>query len=269
MKPAARTKKSLGQHWLTDGRILSRIAEAAGIQAGDTVVEIGPGTGLLTKRLAERAQRVIAVELDDELARALAAEYAGSDAVRVLHADALETEPAEVLRQGEGGPPYVVAGNLPYNVGTAILRRYLRAPEPPRRIVATLQAEVARRTAAGPGRMTYLGVEMQTFAEARVLFRVPPRAFRPPPKVDSAVVALDVRPRPLVERGEIDGFLALVRAGFAAPRKRLRNSLAVGLRAEGSEVDALLAKAGVDGERRPATLSIDDWRAVYRAYRAS
>jgi 16S rRNA (adenine1518-N6/adenine1519-N6)-dimethyltransferase len=269
VRPTARTKKSLGQHWLTDTRILERIADAAGIQPGDTVVEIGPGTGQLTRRLAERAERVIAVELDDDLARALAEEYTGSSVVRVLHGDALTIAPAEVLRRGEGGLPYVVAGNLPYNVGTAIIRRYLHAPEPPRAIVATLQAEVAQRMAAAPGRLTYLAVEMQVFAEARVLFRVPPRAFRPPPKVDSAVVRLDVRPQPAVEAADIDSFLEFAQAGFAAPRKRLRNSLAVGLRVESAAVDALLADAGIDGEQRPAVLSLDDWRAIFRAYQRS
>ncbi len=185
----------------------------------------------------------------------------------VVHADVLETPASEVLRRGSGAQPYVVVGNLPYNVGTAILRSFLRAPAPPRAIVATLQAEVAERIAAGPGRLTYLAVETQVYAEAELLFKVPPRAFRPPPKVHSAVVRLSMRQAPLVAAHDVDAFLDLVRAGFAAPRKRLRNSLAVGLGVKPLEVDALLASCGIDGEQRPAMLDLGAWRVLFAAYR--
>ncbi|HEY5640530.1 MAG TPA: 16S rRNA (adenine(1518)-N(6)/adenine(1519)-N(6))-dimethyltransferase RsmA [Dehalococcoidia bacterium] len=269
MTPAgsARTKKSLGQHWLADPRVLVRIADAAAIAPADTVVEIGAGTGQLTRVLAERSSRVIAVEKDDALAASLAREYGGADDVTVVHADVLETPAAEVLRRGGGAQPYVVVGNLPYNVGTAILRSFLRAPAPPRAIVATLQAEVAERIAAGPGRLTYLAVETQVYAEAELLFKIPPRAFRPPPKVHSAVIRLNVREAPRVAARDVDAFLEVVRAGFAAPRKRLRNSLAVGLGLKPPEVDVLLAECGVDGGQRPAMLGLDSWRVLFAAYR--
>ncbi|MCH8050453.1 MAG: ribosomal RNA small subunit methyltransferase A [Chloroflexi bacterium] len=269
MTPAgsARGKKSLGQHWLADGRVLVRIADAAGIEPGDTVVEVGGGTGLLTSRLAERASRLIVVEKDDALALDLARAYGGTDAVTIVHADVLETPSADILRRGGGAPPYVVVGNLPYNIGTAILRAFLRSPTPPRTLVGTLQAEVAERIAAGSGRMTYLGVETQVYAEASVLFRVPPRAFRPPPKVHSAVVRLKVRPSPAVAAEDVDAFLELVHAGFAAPRKRLRNSLAVGLGVKPPEVDVLLVKCGIDGAQRPAMLDLDAWRELFAVYR--
>lgn len=269
MAPAgsARGKKSLGQHWLTDGRVLARIADAAGIEPGDTVVEVGGGTGLLTSRLAERTERLIVVEKDDVLAFELAREYGGTDAVTIVHADVLETPPEDVLRRGGGASPYVVVGNLPYNIGTAILRSFLRSPTPPRTLVGTLQAEVAERIAAGSGRMTYLGVETQLYAEASVLFRIPPRAFRPPPRVHSAVVRLEVRPSPAVDAEDVDAFLELVHAGFAAPRKRLRNSLAVGLAVKAPEVDALLAGCGIDGAQRPAMLDLEDWLELFAAHR--
>ena len=259
------------------------MADAAGIEPGDTVVEVGGGTGLLTGHLAERADRLIVVEKDDALATDLAREYGGSDAVAIVHADVLKTPPPEILRRGGGAPPYIVVGNLPYNIGTAILRVFLRSPAPPRAIVATLQAEVAERIAARPGRMTYLGVETQVYAEARVLFRVSPRAFRPPPKVHSAVVRLAARQSPAVaagdvdaffERmaehaasGDVDAFFEFVHAGFAAPRKRLRNSLAVGLGVKAPEVDVLLAACGIDGEQRPAMLDLDAWLRLFAAYR--
>ncbi len=259
-------KKSLGQHWLADPRVLERIAAAAVIEPGDTVVEVGPGTGGLTRLLAERAERLIAVEKDDALAVDLARAYGGSDSVIIVHADVLETPAAEILRRGGGATPYVVVGNLPYNVGTAILRAFLRAPLPPRAIVATLQAEVAERIAARPGRLTYLAVETRVYAEPEVLFKVPPRAFRPPPKVHSAVIRLVVRPSPAVAAGEVDAFLELLHAGFAAPRKRLRNSLAIGLRVKAPAVDALLAECRIDGEQRPAMIDLNAWRALFAAY---
>lgn len=264
---SARGKKSLGQHWLADGRVLVRIADAAGIEPGDTVVEVGGGTGLLTSHLAERADRLIVVEKDDALAVDLARAYGGSDAVTIVHADVLKTPPADILRRGGGAPPYVVVGNLPYNIATAILREFLRSPTPPRTMVGTLQAEVAERIAARPGRLTYLGVETQVYAEARVLFKVPPRAFRPPPKVHSAVVRLKVRSSPAVAAEDVDAFLELVHAGFAAPRKRLRNSLAVGLGVKAPEVDALLAECGIDGAQRPAMLDLGAWCELFAAYR--
>lgn len=268
MAPAggARTKKSLGQHWLADPRYLTRIADAADIQPEDTVVEIGPGTGHLTKHLAARTERLIAVEKDDELALRLDEIYKREAGVIVIHEDALEVPASEILRRGGGSVPYVVVGNLPYNVGTAIIRKFLQAEPAPRAIVGTLQAEVAERIGAKPGEMSYLSVEAQVYAETKLLFRVPPRAFRPPPRVHSAVVRLDVRPEPIVAPEDVPAFLKLAQAGFAAPRKRLRNSLAVGLSVEKAEAVELLAEAGVDDAQRPAMLDLGAWVAVFRAY---
>jgi 16S rRNA (adenine1518-N6/adenine1519-N6)-dimethyltransferase len=131
-----------------------------------------------------------------------------------------------------------------------------------------LQSEVAESIAAEPGSMSYLSVQMQMYAEARILFHVPPRAFKPAPKVRSAVVRLDVGDGPAVEVDDREAFLELVRAGFAAPRKQLRNSLAVGLRVKGPEADAMLAEAGIEGSRRPAELSLLEWKSLYYGYRA-
>jgi len=265
----ARARKALGQHWLTDGRYLSRIAAAADFTDHDTVVEIGAGTGLLTELLARRASRLVAVEVDSRLAAGLRERYAGRSNVTILEADALEVPVEEVLAAGGGGLPYVVVGNLPYFIGTAIVRKFLQATARPRWLVVTLQAEVARNMAAKPGRMSYLSLETQLFAEARVLFRIPARAFRPTPKVDSAVVRLDVRESPEVEVDDVGAFLSLARAGFAAPRKQLRNSLAIGLRVGIPEVEGMIRRAGLDGSRRPAQLSLEEWRALYFAFRAT
>lgn len=259
----------MGQHWLTDSRYLARIAAAADSTDADTVVEVGAGTGLLTERLTTRAKRLIALEVDARLAEALRARFGESANVTVMEADVLEVGVEEILSAGGGGLPYVVIGNLPYFIGTAIIRKFIQDRVPPRWVIATLQAEVAANMAAAPGRMSYLSVETQVFAEARVLFRIPPRAFRPAPKVDSAVVRLDVHESLDVEVDDISSFLALARAGFAAPRKRLRNSLAIGMRVEAAEAEAVIARAELDPGQRPAELSLEDWRALYFARRAT
>jgi 16S rRNA (adenine1518-N6/adenine1519-N6)-dimethyltransferase len=134
-------------------------------------------------------------------------------------------------------------------------------------MLVMLQSEVAEAMCAAPGEMTFLSAQVQMYAECRVLFQVPPRAFRPPPKVRSAVVRLDVREGPAVEVDDTDGFLRLIASGMAAPRKQLRNSLAVGLGMKGAEADAILGEADIDGSRRPAELSLEEWREVYRARR--
>lgn len=250
---------------MADRRVVQRIAAAAKISPEDTLIEIGPGRGALTDELAKCTSRLIAVEVDPALAESLAVKYAGDDHVTVVEGDVLEMPVEEILNRGGGGLPYVVVGNLPYFIGSAIVRKFLQAPIKPERLIVMLQSEVAERIAAAPGKMSYLSAEMQVMAETKLLFRIPARAFRPPPKVQSAVVRLDVRDSPDVEVDDMTAYLRVVAAGFAAPRKRLRNSLAVGLRIEGPEAAAILADAGVDGDQRPQMLTLENWRDVYFA----
>jgi len=263
----ARAKKSLGQHWLVDRKVLARIADAAEISPGETVIEVGPGRGALTEFLAARASRLIAVELVCERAGALREKYTDAANVSVIEGDILEMPVEELLNSGSGGMPYVVVGNLPYYVGTAIVRKFLTSKLRSERLVVMLQAEVAERMTAHPGEMSYLAAETQLYAEARLLFRIPAKAFRPSPKVQSAVVRLDVRDSPDVEVDSEGAFLEVVQAGFAAPRKRLRNSLAIGLRIDAAEAGELLRDAGIDPDQRPALLSLEQWRDVYFAWR--
>ena len=267
MQTRVRAKKSLGQHWLVDGKVLSRIVRAAHLTDDETVIEIGPGRGALTRQIARVASRLIAVEIDTELAARLQASYAADAKVSVLNEDVLESPVESLLNAGGGALPYVVMGNLPYYIGTAIVRKFLTSGIPPRRMLVMLQAEVAERMAAKPGDMSYLAAETQLFAEARVLFRIPPSAFRPPPKVQSALLQLDIRDSPDVEVDDVAAFLDLVRAGFAAPRKRLRNSMAVGLRIRAAVSTGILEAAKVDEGKRPQELDLDAWRDVYFAWR--
>jgi 16S rRNA (adenine1518-N6/adenine1519-N6)-dimethyltransferase len=258
--------KALGQHWLVDKRYLRRIVEAADIGPEDTVVEVGAGSGLLTELLADVVPRLIAVEVDPRLAEKLQRRFTGQHRVTVLAADVLALPLGQILATAGAGPPYVVMGNLPFFIGTAIVRRFLKAALSPRWLIVTLQAEVAENVCAGLGRMSFLSVEAQYYAEPRLLFSIPGRAFRPPPKVQAAVVRLDVRPRPAVVVDDGEGFFRLVQAGFAAPRKQLANSLALGLRAAPIEIKKLLVAADIDHRRRPETLSLGEWSALYRAH---
>lgn len=250
-----------------DSRILERIASAADFTEEDTVLEVGAGTGLLTSLLAKRAARLVAVEIDPRLCLALRTRFAGQANVTVVEGDVLAKKPEEILAESGGRMPYVVVGNLPYFIGTAIVRRFLQAAARPRWLLVTLQAEVAESMAAPPGRMTYLSVETQMWAAPRVLFYIPARAFRPAPKVRSALLRLDVLESPQVEVDDAEALLGLARAGFAAPRKQVRNSLAIGLRVSTRESAALLAAAGIDPSARPSELTLDDWRSLYFAWR--
>ncbi|MEE8369335.1 MAG: 16S rRNA (adenine(1518)-N(6)/adenine(1519)-N(6))-dimethyltransferase RsmA [Dehalococcoidia bacterium] len=262
-----RPRKALGQHWLVDHRFLNRIAEAVHPAPQDTILEIGAGTGLLTEALASRTDRLIAVEVDPDLADRLRERFRDRPGVSVVAADVLAAPPEELLTAGRGSPPYIVVGNLPYFIGTAIIRHFLRAAVRPRRLLVTLQADVAERIAAGPGRMSYLSVETQLFAQAQTLFSIPAQAFRPPPKVRSAVLSLSVRDGMAVDVDDPEEFLSLVRAGFAAPRKRTRNSLSTGLKSTPAQAEAVLRAAGIDPGLRPALLSLADWARLYDAYR--
>lgn len=254
---------------MVDRRILERIASAADFEAADTVVEVGAGTGLLTELLAERASRLLAMEVDSRLCARLRRRFTEKGHVTVVEADVLAHTAEDLLREGGGGLPYVVVGNLPFFIATAVVRHFLQAVAPPRWLLVTLQAEVAESMVAGPGRMTYLAVETQMLARVRMLFYIPSRAFRPSPKVRSAVVRLDVLDAPEVEVDDRQAFLDLVRAGFAAPRKTVRNSLAIGLGVPPTEANAVLTTAGIDPALRPAMLRLEDWRQMYLAYRSN
>jgi 16S rRNA (adenine1518-N6/adenine1519-N6)-dimethyltransferase len=260
-----RPRKSLGQHFLRDLSFVRRIVEAAEIAPGDTVVEIGPGRGALSRRLAEVSPRLVLVELDASLADRLRETFADRPTVTVITADAREFDPETVAELT--GRPYRVVGNLPYYAAAPIVRRFLELPRKPEMLVVMVQREVAQGMAARPGDMGLLSVGVQVYAEPRIVCHVPPRAFAPPPKVHSSVVALKVRPRPAVTVEPLETFFDLVRAGFAAPRKTLSNSLSVGLRVPAPTLAPVLQSTGIDPRRRPSTLSIPEWEALCVAWR--
>jgi 16S rRNA (adenine1518-N6/adenine1519-N6)-dimethyltransferase len=260
-----RAKKRFGQHFLSDPEILRRIVDAADVRDGDTVIEVGPGHGTLTAELASRGARVIAVELDRDLVPLLRAQFEGPGKVTIVEADILDTAPSNLLNDTQAAPPYAVVANLPYNIAAVALRRFLEADVPPLRLTIMVQAEVAEAIAAQPGDMSLLSVATQVYADARIVMRVRPGSFTPPPKVDSAVVRIDVLPQARVDV-PLDVFFRVVRAGFGNPRKQLRNSLSFGLHVKQDRIDAALAVAGIDATRRPHTLSIAEWEQITRAW---
>ena len=259
-------KKSLGQHLLADRRYLPRISGAADLSPEDVVVEVGPGLGVLTRHLAERARRVVAIELDDDLAERLRSELSGHANVNVLHDDARSVDLDAVLA---GDSRYKVIANLPYYAALPILRRFLEAERRPDLMSVMVQREVARKIAAEPGEMGLVSVAVQLYGRPRVVSNVPPRAFRPPPKVVSSILRIEVYPAPMLELDSVERFFDLVRAGFGARRKQLRNNLRDGLSLGPGEAEAVLTQAGVDPARRAQTLSMEEWGALYDAWHRS
>ena len=267
--PAARTLKHkpqsrrtrLGQNFLVDRYVARRIVGAAQISDCDQILEIGPGKGALTRPLALKASSVLAVEVDDELAQALSSKLRDTENVSVLCQDALTLDPASHFTEG-----YKVVANLPYYVATPLIRKYLTARPTPTAMVVMVQKEVADTIAAQPGRMGLLSVIVQMHGTAKVLFSVPPKAFKPRPKVTSAVIRIDPYSEPLVPVGDLDAFIEFVAAGFRAPRKQIRNSLSLGLGALPHEVDSLLDSARVNPMQRPATLDLSQWSDLYESW---
>ncbi len=250
---------------MSDANILRRIVDAAELQPSDAVIEVGPGLGTLTEVLAERASRVVAVEVDHDLVARLRERFAATSRVAIIDGDVLASTPGELLRLGGASPPYVVVANLPYNVAAPVLRQFLEGDVRPRRLVVMVQLEVAEAIVAKPGAMSLMSVATQVYGETSMVMKVAPGSFSPPPNVQSAVVRIDVLPAPRVDV-PLDAFFRVVRAGFGNPRKQLRNSLSFGLHVKQAVVDEVMRRAGIDVTLRPQVLSIDDWASITRAW---
>jgi len=256
-------KKGLGQHFLVDERVLKSLISAAGLTPNDTVIEVGPGLGILTRELAKKAGRVIAIEVDTRLASVLKETLAPWPNVAIINADVLESDPGALLAKET---PYKVVANLPYYIASAVLRHFLEASIKPRLMVVTVQKEVAQAIAAQPGKMGLLSVGVQFYGKPTIVDYVPARSFYPPPKVGSAIVRIDIYDRPQVAVEDAAIFFRVVRGGFSAPRKQLHNSLAQGLKMSTGDAAALLKEAGISHKRRAETLSLEEWAAIYRLF---
>jgi len=257
-----RPKKGLGQNFLQDPDALERILAAAEVRHADTVLEIGPGLGTLTRYLAAAAQEVIAVELDARLFPALESVLAPYDNVQLVQGDALAVDLAEWIRASG----YLVVANIPYYITSALLRHLLENEKKPRRLVLTVQSEVAERICEGPGKMSLLALSVQVYGQPSIAARIPAGAFYPAPKVDSAVLVVEVFDSPRLPEHLLDIYFQLIKAGFSQKRKKLRNSLSAGMRLPPSEIERLFEAADIDPARRAETLSQDEWGRLCQSF---
>ena len=258
-------RKSLGQHFLIDELVLGDIADACAVGPADTVLEIGAGPGGLTAELAKRAGRVVAVELDEELATLARRRTADVPGVCVLAADVLDFTPGELLAECDAAGPYVAVGNLPYYITQPVVRRLLEADPGPTRIVILVQREVARRMVGGTGRESLLSMSIKCYGTPAAVFDVPPSAFWPPPKVQSALVRIERLPENAagLPRERLPRFFQLLRMGYTEPRKQLHNVLRVALGIPDAAMHPLLVAAGIGPEQRAQHLQLADWRRLF------
>jgi len=241
-------RRSLGQNFLIDEKMLARIVACAEVQSGDVVLEIGAGLGSLTRHLARQAGQVIAVEVDAALLTVLRRVLEADPNVLLVEGDILELDPA-ALTASFAATTYLVVANLPYYITSAAIRHLLEAPRRPQRMILTVQEEVAERICASPGRMSLLALSVQYFGQPRIAFRIPAECFFPAPKVDSAVVRVDLDPEAGLEPSGTKAFFRVARAGFSQRRKQLHNSLSAGLAVEDGRVREWLRWTGVDPAR--------------------
>jgi 16S rRNA (adenine1518-N6/adenine1519-N6)-dimethyltransferase len=259
-----RARHELSQNFLADPDVLQAILDLAGPEPGRRILEVGPGLGILTGGLLDGGATVTAVELDRRLADRLSrtqSEAIERGALRLIADDILDQKIADLMV-----PPYDVVANVPYHITSPILHRFLGAPPRPELLVLMLQREVAERISAAPGGMSYLSIFVQYHAAVRIAFVVPREAFEPAPAVESAVV--EIRPhdpsgeRPRLSAADEDGLWRLVQAGFRERRKKLHNVLSRQLLKSAADVAQALAAVSIDGDRRPQTLSVDEWLAL-------
>ncbi len=258
-----RAKKGLGQHFLIDRGVVEKIVSAAELVPSDTVIEVGPGLGILTGELVKRAGNVTAIEVDPKLASALQKRLFKSAGLTVINADVLQVDPLELIDRKRR---YKVVANLPYYIAAPILRHFLEVSLKPSLMVFMVQKEVGQSIAAAPGDMSILSISVQLYGKPTIVDYVPAQSFYPQPKVDSAIVRIDVYSKTAVDVKDTADFFEIVKAGFSAPRKQIRNSLALGLRLTSAETGELLQKASIKSQRRPETLSLEEWANLHRAF---
>jgi 16S rRNA (adenine1518-N6/adenine1519-N6)-dimethyltransferase len=257
-----RPRRSLSQHFLTDAAALDAIVSAAELVPGDRVVEVGPGLGVLTRRLLAAGTSVLAVELDRRLAAYLRRELGSIMGFELVETDALDLHPREIYP----GEPFKLVANIPYHITSPLLHAFLEGERPPDLSVLLVQREVAERVAAPPGGMSYLSVFVQNVTAASIVARVPARAFEPAPEVDSAILALRRRVEPVVGPGPArEPFYRVVQAAFRQRRKQIHNGLARELPVSADAVADALVACAVDPERRPQTLTVAEWACLARA----
>ncbi len=253
-----RPDKTMGQNFLVDEVQLSQIVEAAGVNPDDEILEVGAGLGSLTRYLAASCKRVVAIELDGKLLPVLRETISGYTNVEIVHGDILQLSLAKYF-QVSG---FVVVANIPYYLTSNLIRHLLENDPRPSRLALTIQREVAERACAKPPEMSLLSLSVQLYGAPRIAQRIPSSAFYPSPKVDSALLVIDLYPQPHLPIDKIDPFFKMTKAAFAQKRKTLANSLASLPDWNKGYANARLERAGIEPKRRPQTLSLEEWKLL-------
>ena len=253
-------KKSLGQNFMHDPKALGKIVAAAELMPGDTVVEVGAGTGALTAKLAKAAGRVFAVEADERLQPLLEDQFDAVPNVYFVFDDILKTD----IRSLVGNREFIVAANVPYYISSAIIWHFLEPDHRPKRMVITMQYEVAERIMGTAGNMSLLAVAVQFYGKPGIIGKLSPAVFWPRPHIHSAIICIETHRRPAVDVPTAQDFFRVVKAGFSMKRKQLKNALAGGLQIKASTARELLAAAKIDPQRRAETLTLEEWGQLTR-----
>ncbi len=260
-----RPKKSLGQNFLIDPVYLARIVDTASINRQDRVLEIGAGVGNLTIMLAEKAEKINAVEIDENLIPILEDVCAGIPGIKVIHGDILKLSLEELM----SSPGYLVVANIPYYITSNLIRKLLTSAAYPSIVVLTIQKEVAERICASSGKLNLLALSVQVFGSPKIISTVPAGAFYPKPEVDSAIVKITRHHHPLIPEEQLEAFFRLSKAGFSQKRKTLRNSLSASLALSKASTEQLIEAAGIDPNERAEKLTLEEWEKLSSEYQES
>ncbi|MFH0837706.1 MAG: 16S rRNA (adenine(1518)-N(6)/adenine(1519)-N(6))-dimethyltransferase RsmA [Patescibacteria group bacterium] len=252
-------KKSLGQNFLIDDKVLDQIVEAADLYEGDHVIEVGPGTGFLTERLIQKAGTVMSVELDRNMVGILERRFGTARNLQIVNQDILKFETRNLKSE-----EYKVVANIPYYITSPLLKHFLQSKNRPTLMVLLVQKEVAEKVCGKTGK-SLITIETQLFGQPEIIGIVKASSFYPAPKVDSAILKIKVYDKPLVPADQLKDFLRIVKFGFSQKRKMLNNTLGAGLHKKPAEVTELLKKIGIDPSQRAENLDIDDWKKLARS----
>ncbi len=260
-------KKGLGQNFLVDEKALESIVSSADLQKTDHVIEVGPGTGYLTEKLLQKAGHVTSVELDKQMCEILKERFGEDEKFTLVNEDILDSDViSEARRRGSASAPsgvhtYKVVANIPYYITSPLLKKFLQSKTPPTLMVFLVQKEVAQKVTGKTGK-SLITIETQLFGKPEIVDIVPASSFYPAPKVDSAILKIEVYPKPLVPADKLKDFLRVVKFGFSQKRKKLSNTLAAGLHVSNSQMSEILKKADIDPNFRAEHLEIGDWERL-------
>lgn len=253
--------KRLGQNFLIDKQVIKKVIRTANLQSKDVVLEIGPGTGVLTQEIAKTAKKVIAVEKDPNMCEILKQALRDFKNVKIVNKDILKNYELRIMNY-----EYKVVANLPFYITAPVIRKFLESKNPPKEIILIIQKEVAQRICAKPPKMSILALSVQFYAKPKIISYISKKSFRPIPKVDSAIIKITPCVKPSLAQNK-DKFFRIVKAGFSHPRKQLANNLANGLalslpnglKLNKEKVNDLLSKNNIQPTQRAETLTINDW----------